>query len=60
MYNFEVYTNEILPQQGFSDTGASGDIALRMASAAPRGLDYTLYFDNWFCGVDLQVVPRKV
>ncbi|KAH8022894.1 hypothetical protein HPB51_006252 [Rhipicephalus microplus] len=31
-----------------------------MASIVPRGLDYILYFDNWFCGVDLQVVLKKV
>ncbi|KAL3179019.1 hypothetical protein MRX96_038269 [Rhipicephalus microplus] len=60
MYNFEVYTGKILPQQGFPDIGASGNIVLRMASIVPRGLDYILYFDNWFCGVDLQVVLKKV
>ncbi|KAH8010173.1 hypothetical protein HPB51_025608 [Rhipicephalus microplus] len=31
-----------------------------MASIVPRGLVYILYFDNWFCGVDLQVVLKKV
>ncbi|KAH8041817.1 hypothetical protein HPB51_018611 [Rhipicephalus microplus] len=31
-----------------------------MASIVPRGLDYILYFDNWFCGFDLQVVLKKV
>nr|XP_037279970.1 piggyBac transposable element-derived protein 2-like [Rhipicephalus microplus] len=60
MYNFEVYTGKILPQQGFPDIGASLNIVLRMASIVPRGLDYILYFDNWFCGVDLQVVLKKV
>ncbi|KAL3246505.1 hypothetical protein MRX96_057619 [Rhipicephalus microplus] len=60
MYNFEVYTGKILPQQGFPDIGASRNIVLRMASIVPRGLDYILYFDNWFCGVDLQVVLKKV
>ncbi|KAK8763335.1 hypothetical protein V5799_034055 [Amblyomma americanum] len=30
-----------------------------MVSVAPRGLDYILYFDNWFCSVDLQVVLKK-
>ncbi|KAH8027792.1 hypothetical protein HPB51_010306 [Rhipicephalus microplus] len=60
MYNFEVYTGKSLPQQGFPDIGASGNIVLQMASIVPRGLDYILYFDNWFCGVDLQVVLKKV
>ncbi|KAL3217213.1 hypothetical protein MRX96_006114 [Rhipicephalus microplus] len=60
MYNFEVYTGKILPQQGFNDIGASGNIVLRMASIVPRGLDYILYFDNWFCDMDLQVVLKKV
>ncbi|KAH8037124.1 hypothetical protein HPB51_008729 [Rhipicephalus microplus] len=49
-----------LYKQGFPDIGASGNIVLRMASIVPRGLDYILYFDNWFCGVDLQVVLKKV
>ncbi|KAH8027802.1 hypothetical protein HPB51_010448 [Rhipicephalus microplus] len=31
-----------------------------MAIIVPRGPDYILYFDNWFCGVDLQVVLKKV
>lgn len=60
MYNFEVYTGKILPQPGFPDIGASGNIVLRMASVVPRDLDYILYFDNWFCSVDLQVVLKKV
>ncbi|KAL3214886.1 hypothetical protein MRX96_006977 [Rhipicephalus microplus] len=59
MSNFEVYTGKILPQQGFPDIGAGGNIVLRMASIVPRGLDYILYFDNWFCGVDLHVVLKK-
>ncbi|KAH8010167.1 hypothetical protein HPB51_025602 [Rhipicephalus microplus] len=53
-------TGKILPQQGFPDIGASGNIVLRMASIVPRCLVYILYFDNWFCGVDLQVVLKKV
>ncbi|KAH8040956.1 hypothetical protein HPB51_013238 [Rhipicephalus microplus] len=60
MYNFKVYTGKILPRQGFPDIGASGNIVLQMASIVPRGLDYILYFDNLFCGVDLQVVLKKV
>ncbi|KAH8008885.1 hypothetical protein HPB51_006907 [Rhipicephalus microplus] len=60
MYNFEVYAGKILSQQGFPDIGASSNIVLRMASIVPRGLDYILYFDNWFCGVDLQVALKKV
>ncbi|KAL3201041.1 hypothetical protein MRX96_012874 [Rhipicephalus microplus] len=59
MYNFEVYTGKILPRQGFPDIGASGNIVLQMAGIVPRGLDYILYFDNWFCGVDLQVVLQE-
>ncbi|KAH7943822.1 hypothetical protein HPB52_011866 [Rhipicephalus sanguineus] len=60
MYNFEVYAGKILPQPGFPDIGANGNIVLRMASVVPRDLDYILYFDNWFCSVDLQVVLKKV
>ncbi|XP_072144446.1 piggyBac transposable element-derived protein 2-like [Dermacentor andersoni] len=59
MYNFEVYTGKIFPQPGFPDIGASCNIVFRMASVVPRGLDYILYFDNWFCSVDLQVVLKK-
>ncbi|KAK8779772.1 hypothetical protein V5799_018886 [Amblyomma americanum] len=59
MYNFEVYTGKIFLQPSFPDIGASGNIVLRMASVVPRGLDYILYFDNWFCSVDLQVVLKK-
>ncbi|KAH8035516.1 hypothetical protein HPB51_005829 [Rhipicephalus microplus] len=60
MYNFEVYKGKFLPQEGFPDIGASGNIVLRMASIVPRVLNYILYFDNWFCGVYLQVVLKKV
>ncbi|KAH8031027.1 hypothetical protein HPB51_012495 [Rhipicephalus microplus] len=31
-----------------------------MGSVAPRDPNYSLYFDNWFCSVDLQVVLKKV
>ncbi|KAH8009278.1 hypothetical protein HPB51_014247 [Rhipicephalus microplus] len=51
MHNFEVYTGKILPQPGFPDIGASGNIVLRMGSVIPRDLNYILYFDNWFCSV---------
>ncbi|XP_056229119.1 piggyBac transposable element-derived protein 3-like [Seriola aureovittata] len=59
VYNFDVYTGSIQPHPGFPDIGASGNIVLQLASAIPTNISYKLFFDNWFCSVDLQVLLEK-
>ncbi|KAJ8353397.1 hypothetical protein SKAU_G00209640 [Synaphobranchus kaupii] len=59
VYNFDVYTGSIQPHPGFPDIGASGNIVLQLASAIPTNILHKLFFDNWFCSVDLQVLLEK-
>ncbi|KAJ8349477.1 hypothetical protein SKAU_G00246070 [Synaphobranchus kaupii] len=59
VYNFDVYTGSIQPHPGFPDIGASGNIVLQLASAIPTNISHKLFFDNWFCSVDLQVLLEK-
>ena len=57
--NFDVYTGSIQPWPGFPDIGVSGNIVLKLASVIPTNISHKLFFDNWFCSVDLQVLLEK-
>ena len=59
VYNFDVYTGSMQPCPGFPDIGASGNIALKLASVIPTNISHKLFFNNWFCSVDLQVLLEK-
>ncbi|XP_065323767.1 piggyBac transposable element-derived protein 3-like [Gordionus sp. m RMFG-2023] len=56
LHNFEVYSGKILPAEGLPDVGASGNAVLRLISYIPQQINYKLFFDNWFCSPNLQVV----
>ncbi|MGH0136958.1 UNVERIFIED_CONTAM: hypothetical protein FKN15_037495 [Acipenser sinensis] len=54
-HNFEVYTGKVVQPPELADVGASGNVVLRLAQPVPKHKNYKLYFDNWFCGVPLQL-----
>lgn len=60
IYNFEVYTGTITQAEGKPDIGASGNIVLKLCSVIPTNQSFKLFFDNWFCSIDLQVQLEKM
>lgn len=59
-YNFDFYTGPITSVEGFPDLGASGNIVLKLASIVVQYMSHKMFYDNWFCGVDLQLQLEKV
>ncbi|KAL2098379.1 hypothetical protein ACEWY4_007586 [Coilia grayii] len=59
VHNFELYTGCIQPCPGHPDIGASGNIVLSLTSNIPTNMSFKICFDNWFCGVDLQVILER-
>ncbi|MGH0142404.1 UNVERIFIED_CONTAM: hypothetical protein FKN15_076157 [Acipenser sinensis] len=59
LYNFDIYAGSISPVDGMPDIGASGNVVLQLASIIPDNLSYKIFFDNWFCSVDLPVALQK-
>ncbi|XP_041920584.1 piggyBac transposable element-derived protein 2-like [Alosa sapidissima] len=59
VHNFEFYTGAVPAADGMPDIGASGNVVLRLASVIPPNMSHKLFYDNWFCGVDLQVTLEK-
>ncbi|XP_051948260.1 piggyBac transposable element-derived protein 2-like [Xyrauchen texanus] len=60
IHNFEVYTGTITRAEGKPDIGASGNIVLKLCSVIPTNQSFKLFFDNWFCSIDLQVQLEKM
>ncbi|XP_062870839.1 granulocyte colony-stimulating factor receptor-like [Trichomycterus rosablanca] len=60
IHNFEVYTGTITPAEGKPDIGASGNIVLKLCSVIPTNQSFKLFFDNWFCSIDLQVQLERM
>ncbi|MCL4124285.1 UNVERIFIED_CONTAM: hypothetical protein GTU68_017635, partial [Idotea baltica] len=59
VYDFEVYTGKILPVSNRPDLGASSNIVIQLAECIPDGLNFQLYFDNWFTPLPLLVHLAK-
>ncbi|KAL2085028.1 hypothetical protein ACEWY4_020546 [Coilia grayii] len=60
VHNFKVYTGTITQAEGMPDIGASGNIVLQLCAVIPKNQSFKLFFDNWFCGIDLQVQLEKM
>lgn len=56
VHNFEFYTGSVPVPEEVSDIGASGNVVLRLASVIPPHMSFKLFYDNWFCGIDIQVI----
>lgn len=54
-----MYTGSIQPYPGFPEIGASRNIVLKLVSDIPTNISHKLFFDNWFCSVDLQILLEK-
>ena len=59
-YNFDICVGAIQPVAPHPDCGACGNIVLKLAEIIPRQMSHKLYYDNWFTGVQLQVVLEKM
>lgn len=59
VYNFDVYSGQIPAQHGFPNIGTSGNIVLQLASIIPENVSHKIFFDSWFCGVDLQILLER-
>ena len=55
-----MYDGPLLAMSGNKYIGASGNIVMQLAFVIPKNQGHTLYFDNWFTSVDLQVELEKI
>ncbi|RXM30405.1 PiggyBac transposable element-derived protein 1 [Acipenser ruthenus] len=59
VHNFVIYCGKTVQPPGLADIGACGNVVIRLSSIVPKHRNYKLYFDNWFCGLKLQVELAK-